>query len=92
VGDELLHIDPRSCRDRQRRKDAGDGGVNPGEKHRQPHAEPKQRVGERMPYPESACEKERDEKSGSHTEVQQRQIFCVEDGDDQYRDDVVNDG
>ena len=29
AGDELFHIDPRSCRNRKRRQDAGDGGMNP---------------------------------------------------------------
>ena len=45
-----------------------------------------------MPHPESACGKERGEKSGSHAEAQQRQIFRVEDCNDQYGYDVVYDG
>ncbi len=37
--DELFHVDSRLRRHRQCQEDAGDRSVNPGEKHRYPHAE-----------------------------------------------------
>ena len=71
---ELFHVDPRLRRHRQRREDASDGGMNSGEKHRYPHAEPQQRKRERMPHPEFARGEERDEESASHSEAQPRQV------------------